>query len=112
MNTTFTVRFGKDAKEFYDVDLGKDILEGLSESEIRELARASRVITVQGKIRGAGNPEDAIAALKGSYPAMAITLGVAKPRATKEITVEQMAAKMSKMSPAELAALMAVVNAR
>lgn len=51
MATMFTVRLSKDSGKRWNVNLGVDILEGMSDAMIRSLAEQSQVINIQNGIR-------------------------------------------------------------
>ena len=95
MNTTFTIKLYADAPNTWEVDLGKDVLAGMTDEEIRADAVAHRIVKIQAKIRSNKKVEDNANSLEkylaNDFPQVAVEVYVAKPSASK-LTAEQMLA--------------------
>lgn len=95
--STFTIKMYADAPNTWEVDLGKSILEGMTDEAIRQAAEDALVVKLQAKIRGNKKIEDKGESietyLKKDYPNVAVGEYVAKPSAAK-MSAEQMLAKI------------------
>ena len=85
MNTIFTVTVGAktDNEKAYTVNIGQNILEGISDIDIRAKASQSLVIDVQGKMRKVKTGEvDMEIALQKVFPNATVEEGVVKTVST------------------------------
>jgi hypothetical protein len=79
MSTTFSVETTKGSKLQYSIDLGVNVLEGLTQSQIEDMARQSKVIKLQGPMRTMNSEEEIEAYLaKKGYDSATVTEGVEK----------------------------------
>ena len=85
MDTIFTVTVGAktDDEKAYTINLGQDILQGISDTDIRAKASQSLVIDVQGIMRKIKTGEvDMEIALQKKFPKASIEEGVVKTTST------------------------------
>ena len=98
MKTTFTIKMWDSAVNEWDVDLGADILNGMTDDEVKDCARAAKVVKVQARLRGNKKVEDSATSierfLKGIGFANAI-VEVAVPKVSKpKMTSEEVLAEI------------------
>ena len=87
MNTHFTVTClkGTPQEAAYTIDLGQDILEGLSDSIIREKAAQSLVINVQGGLRKKESVDAIEEHLRKTYPEATVEVGVVREESASSV---------------------------
>lgn len=109
-NTTFRIKQTKDSVDVMAVDLGRDILDGMSIEDIKEQARKGLVIDLQSDLRKAKdfNLDGLRAALvdKGYHGATVSVHVPTGPAADPKATMEK-AIKAGKLSVADLEAMIA-----
>lgn len=94
MNTIFTVTIGAGTSDAmsYTVDLGQDILDGVSESDRDKYASQSMSITVQGKLRKVKTGELGMEeVLHKTYPNAEVSEGVVKTTSSNKILKDAIA---------------------
>jgi len=87
MNTRFTVTCfkGKENEAAYTIDLGQDILAGMSDAERDKLAAAAKKVEIQGPLRTKESAADIEAWLKHAYPNATVEQGVVRQKSDAAI---------------------------